>query len=325
MNKNLVWSQELVNKFWTGISGSRLDDLSFAKLNGDKLINLVSPWIKSGDRILDFGAGSGFLVQLLLKKGFSVAAFDPSDGRESALTSVVGTKDNFLGLEHGAGDEKYDVVIFSEVIEHILEADYQNVISRVVRYVADGGVLIITTPNQEDIEQKASFCPSCQHFFHPWQHVRSIHPASLVEQFSKLGLTKQFLSLVDFSNDAETIEFGEIARGLFEEFDRLEATGVSISNVLNDKASPRKKDKNILAQLFLSAKDSSYDAEEMQGGVQLAHLLQKMLVDVSNAKRRLSALTSANQSQQFVTKDGMVDLCVGNMSTMVYVGRKIKS
>lgn len=325
MYKNLVWSPDLVNKFWTGISGSRLDDLSFAKLAGDKLINLVSPWLKSGDRILDFGAGSGFLVQLLLNKGFRVAAFDPSDGRESVLTTVVGTKDNFLGLEHGAGDEKYDVVIFSEVIEHILEADYQDVISRVIRYVADDGFLIITTPNHEDIEQKASFCPSCQHFFHPWQHVRSIHPSSLVEQFSTLGFTKQFLSLVDFSNDAETIEFGQIARGVFREFDRLEATGVSISDILDFQASTRKKDKSVLAQFFLGEKNRSDDAEGMRVGEHLINILQKMLMDGANSKRRLSALTSANQSQQFVAESGLVDLCVGNMSTMVYVGRKIKT
>ena len=261
-------------------------------------------------------------MQLLLDRGYSVAAFDPSNGRESALTSIVGHRDNFLGLEHGGVNRTYDVVICSEVIEHILDEEYQNVLSRVTNFVADNGTLIITTPNQEDIGQKASFCPSCQHFFHPWQHVRSIHPVSLVEEFSKLGFTKLFLALIDFSNDAQTVEFGGILNRLIGALDRFEKSGVSVGEVFQRNSASESLPKGIWARLCQSLNLQSKQACSDPNAELINSQFVKMLADISEARQRLAVLNNSNQSELFSGGDELINLCVGNMNTIVYVGKK---
>lgn len=320
------WTPEKVNAFWTGISGSKLDDLSFAKLNGEKLLNLVSPWFKKDSTVLDFGAGSGFLVCLLLDRGYKVAAFDPSGGRESALSSAVQGRENFLGLEHGHLEQTYDVVIFSEVIEHILEDDYRDVLARVVSFLNQDGILIITTPNSEDVKQKVVFCPDCQHFFHPWQHVRSIRPDYLVSEFESLGLSKEYLALVDFSNNAQKTEFGAIAERLLKAIAEIEEqSGAAAKSLLMQAlvSNPRKVGFiEKLKQLFLGESEAQNDISNAR---ELYLQIQFAMDELLSAKKRLASLEKSGERGRKWQPGETVDMHLGDCSSIVYVGRRVEN
>lgn len=323
MERKLHWTSDLVNVFWNGVSGSRLDELSFARLNGAKLLNLISPWLPSNGTVLDFGAGSGFLVQQLLDRGCRVAAFDPSGERESALTSLVGGYANFLGLERGAGKQSYDVVIFSEVIEHLLDKDYQAVLSRMTGFVRPNGVLILTTPNQEDIELKSAFCPTCQHFFHPWQHVRSIAPLAMSEYFEGLGFKKQFLGLVDFSDNAENLEYGRITSRLIDSIERLNnEEKLSLNKKRLDGEFFEKAitpgSQGFVNRLLGGGSDKSVDAVRDE----LMVRLKAAFDELDEARTRLARLTIGGHSVPNKNSSNAVDLNIGDLSTIVYVGQK---
>jgi hypothetical protein len=97
------------------------------------------------------------------------------------------------------------VVLLMEVIEHILPEQYEQALARIASFVAPGGRLIVSTPNNEDLEHAQVFCPLSKTYFHPWQHMRSFTPASLGETLARHGLERESVVLADFSNDAALI------------------------------------------------------------------------------------------------------------------------
>ena len=70
--ERLVWSPDLVDKFWTGVAQTRLTEYDFARQGGKSVIIAVEHHLPKGGRILDFGAGNGELADLLLERGYQV-------------------------------------------------------------------------------------------------------------------------------------------------------------------------------------------------------------------------------------------------------------
>lgn len=206
MVTKLEWTPALVCAFWDGVACSALDELSFGKVAGPAFLDLIGRYLRPSGTHLDFGAGSGHVMGLLLDRGLRTAGFDPSPDRQAKLVERLGQRPGFLGAEGLESTTQYDVVLLMEVIEHILEPDYPVTLERVARFVKPGGALIVSTPKAENLELANVFCPVSGMLFHPWQHVRSFTPQALVETFQPMGLTKEFLGLVDFSNDAAVID-----------------------------------------------------------------------------------------------------------------------
>ena len=104
-------------------------------------------------RILDAGSGYGIYALTLAEKGYSVDAIDLERERTEALNArkkerpvldarirtFTGSITN-LHFEDGS----YDLIICSDVIEHI--ADHTRAVSELARVLAPGGTLIITVP-----------------------------------------------------------------------------------------------------------------------------------------------------------------------------------
>src|SRR3954454_21215102 len=119
----LVWTDELVRKFWDAVGHTHLDDLSFGKLAGPKFLQLVSPQLTPGARICDYGAGSGHFATLLIEAGFAVAVYEPSLERADVLRAKLAGNTRFLGVVDDAAADggAFDAVILAEVVEHLAE------------------------------------------------------------------------------------------------------------------------------------------------------------------------------------------------------------
>ncbi len=206
MVKRLQWTPELVSRFWDGIANTELDNLSFGRVAGPAFLDLVKKYIPPGHSVLDFGAGSGHFLQLLLDRGILAAGFEPSADRAARLAERIGRHDNFLGVFSLEADRQFDVVILMEVIEHVLDEDFNFVLERASKFVKPSGYLIVTTPNNENLESSGVYCPVSDTLFHPWQHVRSFTPPQLVKRIGGMGFARDFVGLVDFSADANLIE-----------------------------------------------------------------------------------------------------------------------
>lgn len=197
--KPMQWTPDAVNNFWTAVSRTRLTELSFARTAARPLLLAVKHHLRPGIRCLDFGAGSGELVDVLLQAGFSTAAFEPSEGGRQAIRARFAGRYGFLGVVDEDGNEQYDAVFAAEVVEHILDSQFEATLAMMARKVVAGGLLVVTTPNDEDLDLGSCICPNCSTLFHRWQHVRRFTPASLEAALRPHGFEPIVTHLVEFN------------------------------------------------------------------------------------------------------------------------------
>ncbi|MFC1693343.1 class I SAM-dependent methyltransferase [Candidatus Latescibacterota bacterium] len=108
-------------------------------------------------QVLDLGCGSGWLSEILHRKGFRVSAIDL--GLDSLKRASVRLKKRNIAIPFISGDiynlpfcdAHFDAVVASEVLEHLEKPhDALNEIARIIR---PGGYCIVSTPYRERIEE----------------------------------------------------------------------------------------------------------------------------------------------------------------------------
>lgn len=190
MAKKLIWDQDLIRRFWDEQS-TRPEDY-FSEKYGANIISRLQKFFVQG-KILDFGCGAGGLLGPLLGTGEQVFGADISEESLSTVNNRFSANKTFAGAFfpndlQGQG-EKFSTVILSEVVEH-LDDDSLNDVFRDVSSLmvpGGGGVLIVTTPNGEDLSASQIYCPNCDSEFHRWQHVRSWTAKTLRDFMENLG------------------------------------------------------------------------------------------------------------------------------------------
>jgi len=105
---------------------------------------LLEHVVKSSDRILDYGAGSGELISQLRTYGFKCDGVEFSESaREYCLVNRgFSLKSDLLATPDGY----YQVISMIEVIEHL--TDLTETLKEIFRVLAPGGRLFITTPSR---------------------------------------------------------------------------------------------------------------------------------------------------------------------------------
>jgi len=110
----------------------------------DTLATYVTPG-KQRVKILDFGCGSGLLVDELSKKGMSVYGVDMSE-EAIAFGKSRGIKGlSVLSSDHiDFPDDTFDAILMLDVLEHLEPVDH--ILTEVERILKPGGVMIIMVP-----------------------------------------------------------------------------------------------------------------------------------------------------------------------------------
>jgi SAM-dependent methyltransferase len=126
--------------------------------------DLVKPYIK-GKKILDVGCSGGFFLNFFAKDNFDCNGVEfGSDAATEARKKHKVSLGIFPELDF---NEKYDLIIFRGVIEHVRNPlDY---LDKAIALTAEGGIVYITsTPDSSSI--------SCDLFKENWnQHVPEAH------------------------------------------------------------------------------------------------------------------------------------------------------
>ena len=65
------------------------------------------------------------------------------------------------------------------MIEHINDDYLEITFNNFQHLLAENGYIIITTPNDEILENNMICCPECEVIFHRWQHIRSWSTSAL--------------------------------------------------------------------------------------------------------------------------------------------------
>ncbi len=99
-------------------------------------------------RVVDIGCGNGALCRELASRGYEVVGCEPSaDGIRLARSAAPELVFHQIGVDDDpsqVGDESFDVVIATEVIEHLVRP--RNLLRFAKKVIRPGGHLIISTP-----------------------------------------------------------------------------------------------------------------------------------------------------------------------------------
>lgn len=178
--KMLVWDETTLSRFWA--FHSQFSESYFSHQKGKSLVAYAKRLLPDGATVLDYGCGPGHLVPHLLDAGFAVQGADIAHDTMGSAVSLSGRK-NFLGfvtidelLTQGA---KFDAIFLIEVVEHLDDHWLAKSLDQVHALLKKGGILIVTTPNEENLDDNMVYCPVSNTIFHRWQHVRSWSASSL--------------------------------------------------------------------------------------------------------------------------------------------------
>ncbi|MFC1632736.1 methyltransferase domain-containing protein [Patescibacteria group bacterium] len=142
-------------------------------------------------KILDSGAGDGPMTVYFAQNGFkNITGMDISQKRIDRLNEFL-HKNNLPGkgltgdvFNHPFEDSAYDVVISSEVIEHLHDPD--KALRDMVRVLKPGGTLLLSTMENENVRKER--CIHCNKLTPHYGHVQIFSEKRLREMFSKAGL-----------------------------------------------------------------------------------------------------------------------------------------
>jgi glycosyltransferase involved in cell wall biosynthesis/SAM-dependent methyltransferase len=253
---DMHWNAAAIASFWDGINATRLEELGFSRQSGRHLLRVLRPWLSPRARHLDYGAGTGELALQLIAAGYPTSTFEPSAAMRAVQQRRLAPLRGFLGIWTPEQADTFDTVLLCEVIEHLMPADIPTVLQGINQSLPIGGVLIVTTPNEEDLAASTLQCPHCATRFHRWQHLQSYSAASLSALLQGHGfepivvhqveLTDAALSanpfLDELTGDKRPLAIGNgatlvyVGRKIAEATGDLAATGVEAKAMLTVEA-----------------------------------------------------------------------------------------
>lgn len=137
-------------------------------------ISLVPQGVRS---VLDVGCGTGYL-QAASEGRFQVIGCDVD---RSLLRNSGGPRVEAMSERLPFADGSFDLVAALELFEHLDDTCLGATCNEIVR--VSRRYVLISVPNQEQIERLFWRCGSCGEVFHIYGHVRSFDTKSLCETF----------------------------------------------------------------------------------------------------------------------------------------------
>jgi len=124
---------------------SRLDDIpNIVQTRATEIVNSFNPWRGRG-RLLDVGCGVGHFLEAASEAGWQPEGVEIADSAVHNLTSRGFNVHRGFLHELQYSSDLFDVVVATEVIEHVRDVD--AFVAECVRVLRPGGLYYLTTPN----------------------------------------------------------------------------------------------------------------------------------------------------------------------------------
>ncbi len=157
-------------------------------LRGERLA-LLEPYLKAEDRLLDVGCGDGRVLELLHSRHPRAVGVDISwNALREAKQRVPTGRWACAALERELpfADASFDVALFFEVIEHLL--DVPTALRALHRVLRPGGLLYLSTPYHGLAKNLALAALAFDHHFDPvGPHIRFFTVRSLTRLLRQAG------------------------------------------------------------------------------------------------------------------------------------------
>jgi 2-polyprenyl-3-methyl-5-hydroxy-6-metoxy-1,4-benzoquinol methylase len=198
--EELTWTPQMIARFWDYEKKSQEEFFTYQV--GRVLVRHFRGFLSESKKIIDYGAGPGFLIEELLHENRQCAAIEFAPDAVRLVQSKFQGNPKFLGA-HLVGDlqglnGQFDVAFLTEVVEHLYDADLDLCLSCIRDLLVPGGLLILTTPNDEDRTKSMLMSPETGRVFHRWQHVRSWTSLTLKDLLLTRGFSPVEIGTTDF-------------------------------------------------------------------------------------------------------------------------------
>lgn len=179
------------------------DETGAAFVNAGPRYEHLAQQIKPGMHVLNIGVGRGGLENILLKKGGIVSCLDPSEKSIHRLREQYALGERAqVGFSQAMpfADCQFDVVVMSEVLEHLGDDVLQTTLVEARRVLKPAGRFIGTVPADENLLENRAMCPHCGESFHRWGHWQSFSAERLAtvlaQQFGGVVISRHFFGEV---------------------------------------------------------------------------------------------------------------------------------
>jgi len=173
-------------KIWAHFQNNDRDSFSGARVRLDFIVRQIKDLsLGEGSKVLNVGVGEGYLEERLHELGYQVSTVDP-DGRAIARITLKGI-DAIQGRVEDLSDfpdQCFDVVVASEVLEHLSTDQLNEGLGEVSRVLKAGGHFIGTVPYKENLNDNEVACPKCSEVFHRWGHLQAFDVVDIYNALS---------------------------------------------------------------------------------------------------------------------------------------------
>ena len=156
--------------------------------------NLVVGLVPEGSSVLEFGCATGYMSDVLVQRRacrVTGIELDPQAAAEATAYCdrvIVGDAES-LDFDEHLGDERFDAVLFADVLEHL--RDPAALLRRVRPFVAEDGAVIASLPNIAHVSVRLALLGGEFRYrdlgLLDETHLRFFTRASIVELFESTG------------------------------------------------------------------------------------------------------------------------------------------
>ncbi len=165
---------------------NRIDEAIWADYDNSNQIEaklrLIQQWIPQDvSTIIDIGCGNG-KISNSLAEDYDVLGVDISS---AALQYVQAKKLQASAVSIPLADSSFDLVLSSEMIEHLTDADLRLAINEMKRL--SKRYILISVPNMEQLPNVQVKCDKCSRIYHAYGHLQSFTKSRLDELFEEFN------------------------------------------------------------------------------------------------------------------------------------------